>query len=696
MNNIVKFIPKNDLSKIKNLDEFINFCKNDLTLWSDIPGWEWDNIVWPTHTKSRPIGFMNWENRNPTRTSNITNEMAMGKSIQDIAKAYIRYRHTISPHANVAREVIAFRVIDATLKMDNITGEIAKFNEKHLNNCFELLAVYKARPIYASALVEVLRRLSDLSIVSAKARFWNHPFVGAASYSGINGAKATSEKKTEKLPDQNALLSLADIFSKGYEPNRLDEIDIMVTSIVALMLCTPMRVAEVLRLRINCLKEDVDKNGQTQYYINYWSPKIGSYAKKAIPASMAPIALEAVNRLLKITNEARKLAKFYETNPSTFYRHDKCPDVGDHDRLNAHQVASCLGAKSVKSFANLFKNQRGKSGIKGLTLSKIWKEIILPQHHKLNPYFPYQEDIRNLAVTPPKMSECLLCFFSSQFSQEKQTSPILLKSFVITQLTGRLGFIEGGDKNSRRMVSIFTKHGYGGIRLKSHSLRHFLNHLAYHSGVQVELITEWSSRASVAQTFVYVDDSHYLETKARAREIVPALNERKYLPPVEDGIDNISNGPYQRTIYGLCLRSWPAGPCNKTFDCLNCSELLMCKGDKVALETVIEERKNLQITYNSAQTALESGERTATRWLKIARPNLDKLIQLEEILTSRDIPEGSPIRVAGCNDFSPEQAILQERVKGAGLELFDKSSLGDSLSSQIIKELEQLTIKGRN
>jgi hypothetical protein len=245
-------------------------------------------------------------------------------------------------------------------------------------------------------------------------------------------------------------------------------------------------------------------------------------------------------------------------------------------------------------------------------------------------------------------------------------------------------------------MSIFTKHGYGGIRLKSHSLRHFLNHLAYHAGIQVELISEWSSRASVAQTFVYVDDSHYLETKARAREIVPALNERKYLPPVEDGIDNISNGPYQRTIYGLCLRSWPAGPCNKTFDCLNCSELLMCKGDKVALETVIEERKNLQITYNSAQKALESGERTATRWLKIARPNLDKLIQLEEILTSRDIPEGSPIRVTGCNDFSPEQAILQERVKGAGLELFDKSSLRGSLSSQILKELEQLRNKGHN
>jgi hypothetical protein len=122
----------------------------------------------------------------------------------------------------------------------------------------------------------------------------------------------------------------------------------------------------------------------------------------------------------------------------------------------------------------------------------------------------------------------------------------------------------------------------------------------------------------------------------------------------------------------------------------------MCKGHKVALETVIEERKNLQITYNSAQKALESGERTATRWLKIARPNLDKLIQLEEILTSRDIPEGSPIRVTGCNDFSPEQAILQERVKGAGLELFDKSSLRGSLSSQILKELEQLRNKGHN
>lgn len=690
MAQIIQFVANKELSRIQNLTGFIDLCKNRLTLWSDVPGWNWSNISWPTLDKSRAIGFMDWKNRSLSSPSKITADMAITQPMQDIAKAYIRYRHTQSPHKNTTREVIAFRVIDVALKLDGKDGEITKFNEKHLNHCFELLSVYKARAIYAAVLIGVLKKLGNLSIITPKASFWVHPYVGKLSYGVNNGAQAASEVKASKLPDQNALLALAEIFAKGYEEGVLDEIDVMVTSIIALMLCTPMRVAEILRLRVDCLKTDKDKNGNPQYYLNYWVPKIGAYDKKAIPITMAPVAIEAIRRLLMITDGARKLALYYETSPTLFFRHEHCPDVGEYDHINAEQRATAMGYNRSDICTFLLKKHLGSGAPKGLTLNKIWNEVVIPQHRKLNPYFPYQEDARTSPNTPPKMSECLLCFHNSQFAPDKTTSPVLLRKFVITQLTSRLGWVEGVIANNRRTKSIFIKHGYDSIRIKSHSLRHFLNHLAFHAGVGVELITEWSSRASVNQTFTYIDDAHYLQTKARAREIVSAAPVREYLPPIyEDTVESL-DGPFQRTLYGLCLRSWKAGPCNKTFDCLNCSEVLMCKGDRLALETVKKERENLQVTYDSAQKALETGERATTRWLKLTGPYLKKLTELEVILTNPEIPDGSPIQVTGCNDFSPEQAILQDKIKESGLTVFDKSSIKKLYSPQVIKGLKQL------
>ncbi len=692
---IINFVPRKDLSRLENLNGFIGLCKHQLTLWEDVPGWQWDNISWPIYRNIRSIRFTDWEHRAIHIHAISMPNISLSQPILDLAKSYIRYRHTQAPHKNAAKEVVAFRVIEAVLTADELGSDITKFNEKHLNACFDLLRTYAAPGALASYLIDILKRLAALSIITSKAQFWVHPFVGRSSDSSVNGSKASSETKAKKLPDQNALLALAEIFSKGYVEGALDDIDIMVTSIVALMLSVPMRVAEVLRLTTNCLQTDLDKNGQTQYYLNYWVPKINAYDKKAIPATMAPIAIEAIKRLLKITHKARELAKYYEGSPTSFYRHDLCPEIGNYDAMTRNQIADAVGYKYNDSVMHLIQIHLGTKSIEGLTLSKLWNEVVIPEHKKLNPHFPYQEGLESSQSKPPKMSDCLLCFRNFQFHSRNITSPILVCGFTPAQFTLRLNSRDRVDRKNPRTMCIFNKHGYKAVRLKSHSLRHFLNHLAYHAGIKVELIAEWSSRASVNQTFVYVDDAKYLESKARARDITPAPQIREYLPPIEESLAESMQEPHQRTVYGLCLRSWKAGPCNKTFDCLNCSELLMCKGDKIALEMVKKEHENLKITFDNAKKALENGERSATRWMKLTGPYLEKLSQLENILTNPEIPDGSPIQAINCNDFSIEQSIVHKKITDAGLELIDASSLKRQLSLEIIDELHQLKLEKR-
>ena len=688
--NIIRFIPRKELKSTENLNQFIELCKYKLALWDDLPGWEWANYSWSTYDRARGIRFTDWEHRNSASHAQITPGMVMGDRMQEIAKAYIRYRHTLAQHKNAARELMVFRAIEVALKESGKDSEITNFNEKDLNRCFELLSEYKAKAALASVLVDIMKRFADLSIVTGRAKLWSNPFIGKASYQATNGAKAASSKKASKLPDQSALLALAEIFSKGYEENVLDDTDIMVTSIVALLLSTPMRVAEILRLRVDCLKSETDKNGITQYYLNYWVPKIGAFDKKAIPASMAPIAIEAINRLIKITNKSRELAAYYETNPTSFYKHDQFPQINEDGPVTRAGISLAMGYKGVDSYASIFKKYRGSSSPQGLTLNKIWNEIVIPEHKRINPYFPYQENVGASAKNPLKMSESLFCFRYMQFSSCANTSPIFVCKFGITQFTKRLSAGVRLDRKNQTSMCIFTKHGHQPIRVKSHSLRHFLNHLAFNSGVSVESITAWSSRGSLNQTFTYVDDAEYLNSKTRARKFVNDTPIREYLNPIdEDSIETLQ-GPFQRTVYGLCLRSWKAGPCNKTFDCLNCSEILMCKGDRIALDAVKKERQNLQVTYDSAQSALEAGERAATRWLNLTGPYLKKLGQLEDILTNSEIPDGSPIQISGCNDFSPELGIVQDKMKDAGLELLDKALTPRLYSPEILAELGQL------
>ena len=121
----------------------------------------------------------------------------------------------------------------------------------------------------------------------------------------------------------------------------------------------------------------------------------------------------------------------------------------------------------------------------------------------------------------------------------------------------------------------------------------------------------------------------------------------------------------------------------------------MCKGDKIALEMVKKEHENLKITFDNAKKALENGERSATRWMKLTGPYLEKLSQLENILTNPEIPDGSPIQAINCNDFSIEQSIVHKKITDAGLELIDASSLKRQLSLEIIDELHQLKLEKR-
>lgn len=651
MTNIIKFIPKRELSASENLYKFISFAREELTLWRDLPGFHWESNIWPTtYTKIR---FTNIKGN--TLHPQIVPESAhfMSETFCEFSKAWIRYKHSIRPCKNVHLDMVALRSIEAALLTQMSVPDITKLTRSHYDISVDLFQKYIARQSICSNMLSMLKQLADFNIITSDAYFWKSPFVRAASYDSLYGVNAPTKVRARKESNQNALIAIADIFAKG-ATTKLTDSDTMITCITGLLLCAPMRINEILRLRVDCLKIDKDKNNDAQYYLTYWVQKTQQFTRKPVPATMAYVAKESIRRIREITENGRNLARHYENSPDKFYRHDNCPNVDDDQLLTPKQVIQALGYASLKSYG-LIKKHTGKSSLTGFTLNSLWA-LICKEHKNINPHFPYQEFAAGTSQKPLKMSESLFCFCRFQLGKRAQTSPVLLAPFEGSYYSARL---QASPKCTYPNFSFFASHGFEIIQLKSHGIRTLLNRMARKSGISMETLTTWSSRASIRQTRTYLyDDTKEFASLGASLLQTQQVQEPKS-PVTESEAEILMQGPFHRSRYGICRRSWRTGPCNKFADCLNCSDLLMCKGDKLAIKSIRQEYDYISATYEAAKTAFQTGERPASLWVEKSHQQLLRLQQLLTILTDPLIEDGSPIVNAGT-DFSHEQSIINQ------------------------------------
>jgi hypothetical protein len=683
--DIIQFVPRRDLSARRNLREFITLSKEHLDTWSTLDGFAWEGMRWPTTYSA--VRFQNHENRSlhPSVTPEL--HQLMHPAFIDVAKAYLRYQHTVNPHRNISRQMQGLRALEFALRQDMGIPDITKVSQRHFDQAVTALAGAKAAAAIVVELLRILQHLGDFFIVTPTSNYWTHPYTGKNSYDSVNGGGATQFVKDGKVANQDALLAIGDVFGRGYtEP--LDDVDVMVNGITALLLSAPTRLGETLRFRVDFLGSDTDKNGKVQYYLKYWVPKTREFARKPVPEVMAETAIEAIRRLTKITEEARRLARYMEGKPTKFYRHENCPNVSDDQILTRDQVAEALGFASGKSCEDYVKRWTGRRVLTGFSLSSLW-EIALKDHHQSNPHFPYQEPPSGSKHPLLKMSESLMCARRFQFAVDHTTSPILLAPFNKDYFTKRLDAVEKPNRKNTRPMCFFTRHGFESIKLKSHGIRHLLNRIAKQSGISIEVITAWSNRSTFRQTLTYLDNDEG-QAAAAVSSLMGIANEQSPKDPItNEEADIYSLGPIHRSRYGLCRRSWRAGPCNKFGDCLNCSELLICKGDKVASSIIAADRDNLLNTYNAATQAIQRGEKSATRWLRVAEPQIQRLNQLITILNDPTIADGSPVEIAGT-DFSHEQVIIDDKAKAAGVKLLDRSLLAIEYGDDLLACLDEL------
>jgi hypothetical protein len=372
---------------------------------------------------------------------------------------------------------------------------------------------------------------------------------------------------------------------------------------------------------------------------------------------MVPVAKEAVRRIRALTEDARKLARWIEENPSLFYRHANCPDVADNKPLTCTQACAALGLTSLFD--------TGLSSVNGAhTLDSLWKYVIARQPEG----FPWLNKKTKL-----RYSNALFCMTRNLLHGQRGTSPVILWAPDINIFNNDLS-----DRNRMECHrSIFDRWDYkskdgNSLKLTSHQARHLLNPIGDRGGLTHDELAKWSGRADPKQNRAYIHRSEF-EMVAAVEALDPSLalfgpaGEVSQQDPItSQELDFIQRGPLHITEFGVCVHDWVISPCEKFRGCVNCQEHVCIKGDGERLRRIKLQLAEVEKDYAEAKDAIEKGFAGADRWYEGLDKSVSRLRQLVEILEDPDVPDGSQIKLRDGKDYSHLRRVIQTSI-GADL-----------------------------
>lgn len=666
MDNLIYFPSDKIQSPYSEIKRFINFVKQLSELNEDI---KFDENYWKGEVNFVKAGITS-KYRSP--------ENILHHSILEFAKAYVKYQR-INSKLQTQNTILAIRAIEQICLVRYREIDLTKL----LITDFDLAAEnakenYKAGTAYhigrhLKILLDFIRRLKVVDLPE-----WKNPIKKPADKSIVLDDE--SEKhRASKLPDEDAIFALADIFSR--KDSELSERDIFVTSAVTLLLAAPERASELFFLKHNCIHEEEVKmlsksnlelvadgsNIEKVFGIRWYAQKNYGYDIKYIPSVMIPLVKQAIERLIKMSEKPRYLAYLLETSDK-FPRHDLCPQVLDDQLLKRSDVLLAMGF-DLSSYEN--SHTVNNSGIaflrsRGIPISDnvvCLNDLNLILRNRLPKGFPYVPFQRGNGVKV-KWSEALFACFVLQFSKVKSTIfSELWMPHVDTlneDLTPTKKKKRGKDELAK-VNSIFQRWGYGDYSMTTHQFRHLLNTIANTNGMDNLLLAKWSGRADMKQNRVYdhttVEDRNYGLIQMQKNE-VGALNTDSTstfqisTPRTLQELNTKTTLSMHTTEFGFCTHSYIDEPCLKYRNCLNCTEHVCIKGDAEKKNRLQDRLKKEKILWAKDKEAVSKNVTGATVWLETRELTIKRCEQMIALLDDPNIPYGTPLSLPTSEDVT--------------------------------------------
>ena len=500
---------------------------------------------------------------------------------------------------------------------------------------------------------------------------WKNPIKRGEDTIDKIGEKG-KQYREKKLPNEEALIAIAEIFSIGVE--NLSPRDIFTTSCIALLMAAPARGSELFYLKADCIELAKDAKGKNQLGLRWFSGKGFGYEVEWVPECMWDVVKEAVERLQNLSSGARAFAKSVEEKAYFL----PCPtDISLNDKLTREQVSLALGLDvyQFEEYVEVNGDTFIKVGLqtkKGQTLSnQLLKKYGIARSHyevtmaELNKIvrdrikvngFPY-DPFKTGDGIKVKWSDALFTQMSNAFHNIKGTSTTELWMPTIGTINEDLSATEKKTKDGSAMtnqLSLFERHDYLSMTVLSHQLRHMLNTMAKIGGMSDTLLTRWSGRADPKQTRVYNHQTHE-QLNAKFRAITKKIDNTSSLgmaelvivtPETLQEINADANITAHITEFGVCIHSYVLNPCEKHRDCVNCEEQVCEKGDNEKLIRLKEKLNYEEMLLTGDRQAMNDGSVNAEVFLNKRLLTIERCKALIDKLEDDSIPVGALIKLA--------------------------------------------------
>lgn len=655
MTEIIHFTPKAELTATENVAAFIDMARNQLTVFgTDLP---FDCMAWDITEHSRRRGmshrqsitFCTMGTARSKAKKDKTAKTPMAEPFGVFAKACVRYLQGLRPTLNPALRVAALRAIEKALVENNGAADPVRIDAGVLNRACQIVKGHfeESTAYRIGAQLELIAELLHEKRFTVVPTAWHNPLARPSDTDRVG--KEFEEERNRNMPSPAALEAVAIAFRTATEPR-----DVIGISAAALMCSAPDRIGEVLTLPARCEIQRPRPGNNEAYGLRWWPAKGADPMIKWIVPSMEGIVKEALARIRRHTDGARRIAAWYEATPERLYLPEDLEHLRRSDFIPFADAAFLLGLQNdteqaiqvgVRAWAQRNGVEiRPHHGRPALDFAGFERAVVV----MLPNGFPILDHQTGL-----KYSEALFVVPYDLFRGSSRPHRCMItpvdQANVATCLGGR---VHHGTSSVFSRLGLTESDGTP-IKINSHQFRHWLNTLAQRGGLSQLDIAKWSGRRDVRQNRAY---DHM--TSAELVELV-----RKSVADDDQLFGEIAafspNVPVSRDEYarmlvptghstevGICVHDFAALPCQLHQDCINCAENVCIKGDITKTERL---RQRLAVDREflaNAESAASRKLHGADRWLEHHRTTVGRLEQLLTIMEDPSIPDGTVVRLA--------------------------------------------------
>lgn len=657
------FSPPASGSPSENLAAFVQFAKCELTVFGSVDWaakrWDISETIQRKGRKTKVwVNFTDIDSKkgqNAWKTNN-----ALQEPFSDFAKAYLRYDYGVNPKSNIdGAPLMALRVLERTLATHRGHVRIDLLDAEIMN--LAASAARKKWPASAQWVGTALARIAGFvceKSMCEKPFKWVNPNRADPDKSLSRVGPEADARRRRYLPTQWALNAVARAFFVA-ERDR----DLLVSSVCGILVCAPDRVSEVLDMRLSA-QVHMSLDGKPGFGLRWFPAKGGEPMVKPIPATMVDVATTAFARLLKVSESARSMVRWYEENPRKLYLPAEFAHLRSEEYIYTEDARLLMGLAPGTHVFDTFgmpfetiKSADGRSAhLRARARFEDFERYIIGT---LPSNFPVMDLPSGLLYSEA------VCIVPYRFFKEGNPSLVMFERVTWDHIHREIGSGSSNGQSTLFTRLELTESDGSPIRLKSHQFRHWLNTIAKKGGLGEDDIALWSGRKNKRQNANYdhVTATEMVELVRRDERggMFGRMGEFMVRAPItrdEFGALRVPTG--HATEYGVCVHDYTMSPCQKHRDCINCQEQACVKGDK---EKTARIRRALEITEELHRKSIEAvGDnwQGAGRWEEHHYRTLKRLRNLVAILDDDSVLEGSVIRLLGPDEYSPQRMALDD------------------------------------